>query len=204
MSGALTSQTSPTLLGRLRQASCDQEAWREFVGRYAPRIYDWCRGWGLQEADAQDVTQDVLVKLAAKMRDFAYDHSRSFRGWLKTLVRHAWYDFARRWGRDRGSGGSEVLERLQAVEARENLVLRLQEEFDREVLEEAMARVRLRVDPHTWEAFRLLALEGWTGARAAAHLGMKVAAVFMARSNVQKRLREEVARLDGPGEEDGP
>ena len=64
--------TSPTLLARLRSPS-DQAAWDQFVERYSPRIYGWCRRWNLQEADAQDVTQDVLLRLADKMRTFAYD-----------------------------------------------------------------------------------------------------------------------------------
>ena len=97
------SRTSITLLGRLRQAPADQAAWSEFVERYGRKIYGWCRHWQLQEADAQDVTQDVLLKLAAKMRSFAYDRSGSFRGWLKTLTHHAWQDFIE--GRRRAGTG---------------------------------------------------------------------------------------------------
>ena len=61
------SRTSVTLLGRLRQDPKDQAAWNDFVARYEPRILQWCRGWGLQESDAQDVTQDVLLKLNGLM-----------------------------------------------------------------------------------------------------------------------------------------
>jgi RNA polymerase sigma-70 factor (ECF subfamily) len=62
-----------------------------------------------------------------------------------------------------------------------------------------MARVRLRVAPRTWEAFRLTALEGLSGAEAARRLEMQVAAVYMAKRNVQKKLREESRRLEQPG-----
>ena len=175
--------TSPTLLSRLRHSPSDQAAWDEFVERYSPRIYGWCRRWNLQEADAQDVTQDVLLRLADKMRTFVYDPSGSFRGWLKTLAHHAWHDFVKK--RERagpGSGDSSILDKLDAVEARADLLLRLDEEFDRELLDEAQARVRQRVKPHIWEAFRLLALEGCSGAQAAARLQIKVSAVFVARS----------------------
>jgi RNA polymerase sigma-70 factor (ECF subfamily) len=202
MTGPLESRTSPSLLGRLRQAPTDQAAWGEFVARYGPRIYGWCRHWRLQEADAQDVTQDVLLRLARKLRTFAYDPAGSFRGWLKTLTHHAWRDFVD--GRRRGGcacGGSRCPEALQSAEAREDLTVRLEEEFDRELLEEAMARVRLRLEPRTWEAFRLLALEGLSGAEAAAALGMKVATAFVARSKVQRMLQEEVRRLEGPDRE---
>jgi len=198
MDSASEVRTSPTLLGRLRQAPADQAAWAEFVERYAPKIYGWCRRWHLQEADAQDATQTVLVKLAEKLRTFAYDPAGSFRGWLRTLTHHACSDLLhsrRRPGR--GSGDSQVLELLQTVEARADLVEHLEEEFDRELLEEAMARVRLRVAPHTWDAFRLTALEGWPSARAAAELHMKVAAVFVAKGRVQKMLQAEAQRLEG-------
>jgi RNA polymerase sigma-70 factor (ECF subfamily) len=193
--------TSATLLGRLRQTHHDQAAWGEFVARYGPKILGWCRRWGLQDADAQDVTQDVLARLAEKMRAFTYDPGKSFRGWLKTLAHHAWRDYADGRGRRAAAAPPEV---LQAVEARDDLLQRLDEEFDRELLEEAAARVRLRVEPHTWDAFRLLALEGKSGAEASAALGMKVATVFVARSKVQKMLREELTRLEGREDEAGP
>ncbi len=83
--------TSLTLLGRLRQDPKDQTARSEFVARYAPRILHWCRGWGLQESDARDVTQEVLLKLNRLIATFVYDPSGSFRGWLKTLASPAWH-----------------------------------------------------------------------------------------------------------------
>jgi RNA polymerase sigma-70 factor (ECF subfamily) len=190
-------RTSVTLLARLQRASQDQTAWAEFVERYGRKIYGWCRHWGLQEADAEDVTQDVLLKLAEKMKTFAYDASGSFRAWLKTLTHHAWQDHVR--GRHRagaGQGGSEVLNHLRQIEAREDLLQRLEAEFDRELLHQAEQRVKTRVQAHTWEAFRLLAREGVPGAEAAQRLGMKVAAAFVARSKVQKMIQEEMRRLD--------
>ena len=190
--------TSTSLLGRLRNAPTDQAAWREFVRRYGGQIYGWCRHWGLQEADAQDVTQDVLVRLAEKMRGFAYDPARSFRAWLKTLARHAVSDFCDARGRAAAAGGSQAVELLQTVEAREDLVRRLEDEFDREVFEEAVARVRARVTPKTWRVFELTAQEGRSGAEAAEALGMTVAAVFVAKGRVQKLLQDEVRRLEGP------
>src|SRR5690242_1472726 len=86
MQNSSVPRTSLTLLGRLRKESVDQDAWREFVRRYGPLIYSWCRKWKLQEADAQDVTQAVLVKLAQKMRTFEHDVNGRFRGYLKTLT----------------------------------------------------------------------------------------------------------------------
>jgi RNA polymerase sigma factor (sigma-70 family) len=200
MHGNPESRTSASLLARLRQAPTDQAAWAEFVDRYGPKVYGWCRHWRLQEADARDVTQDVLLRLAGKMRGFAYDPARSFRAWLKTLARHALSDFCDARGRaGSATGGSGVVDLLRTVEAREDLVRQLDDEFDREVLAEAVARVRVRVTPKTWRVFELTAHDGRSGAEAAAELGMTVAAVFVAKGRVQRLLQEEVRRLEGSG-----
>jgi RNA polymerase sigma factor (sigma-70 family) len=197
MPGNTESRTSASLLMRLRAAPADQAAWAEFVDRYGRKLLGWCRHWGLQESDAQDVTQDVLVRLAVKMREFVYDPARSFRAWLKTLARHALSDFCDDRGRVGAAGGSQAVQILQSVEAREDLVRQLEDEFDRELLEEAIMRVRSRVVPKTWRAFELTAHEGRSGAEAAEELGMTAAAVFVARGRVQKLLQEEVRKLEG-------
>jgi RNA polymerase sigma-70 factor (ECF subfamily) len=101
-----------------------------------------------------------------------------------------------------GSGDSAVVEVLNSTEAREDLDRHLEKEFDRELLEEAMLRVRLRVAPQTWQAFCLTALDGLSGVDAAGRIPMQVAQVFVARRRVQKMLREEIARLEKP-EPDG-
>jgi DNA-directed RNA polymerase specialized sigma24 family protein len=89
-----------------------------------------------------------------------------------------------------------VLQVLNSLEAGDDLVRRLQEEFDQELLAEAMIRVRGRVSEQKWEAFRLTAIEGLSGAETAARLDMKVATVFTAKSKVYKLVQEEVRRLE--------
>ena len=166
------SRTHVTLLARLRDERSDPAAWSEFVEHYGPKIYGWCRVRGLQDADAHDVTQHVLLKLIDGLRTFRYQPERSFRAWLKTLTHHAWFDLLKDRRRSgQGSGDTAVLRLAADVEAREDLSARLQEAFDRELLEEAMSRVRLRVEPRTWDAFRLLAIDGWSGADAAQSSG---------------------------------
>ena len=194
------SDTRATLIGRVGQDPNDASAWAEFVNLYGRRIVAWCSAWGLQDADARDVTQNVLVYLAVHLRDFRYDPDRSFRAWLKKVTRHAWQDFLRARERDcQGSGDSGIMDQLDNVAARDDLTERLAEAFDQELYWEAVARVRVRVEPRTWEAFRLLAEENWSGADAAQRLGMKVATVYVARSKVMRMLREEVTKLEGRG-----
>jgi RNA polymerase sigma factor (sigma-70 family) len=198
MSKGSDSQTSSSLLAMLQQDPANAPAWDEFVRRYRPKVYGWCRKRGLQEADAEDVTQSVLAKLTEAMRDFRYDRSRSFRAWLKTITQRAWSDLIAHRHRATGSGTSQVLQRLQTLGARADLERQLEEAFDRELLEVATLRVQQRVAPQTWEAFRLMALEGLPGAEASRRLLMPVAHVFVAKHRVQKMLKEELRRLEHP------
>jgi RNA polymerase sigma factor (sigma-70 family) len=189
--------TRVTLLAQLRQNPSDQAGWDEFVERYGRHIYRWCRQWQLQDSDAEDLTQEILVKLIAKLRAFAYDPSRSFRGWLKTVAHHAWRDFAdSRRHAQRAAGSSQVQELMLTLEAREDLTQRLEKAFDLELLELAKVRVRLRVAPHTWEAFRLMAVDRLPVAEVAARVQLQVAMVYVAKSKVQKMLQEEIGKLE--------
>ena len=74
--------TNVSLLLRLRHEDRSQTAWVEFVKRYGGRIHQWCLQRQLQPADAEDVTQTVLVKLAHAIQTFEYDSRLTFRGWL--------------------------------------------------------------------------------------------------------------------------
>jgi RNA polymerase sigma factor (sigma-70 family) len=191
--------TSATLLDRVGLSPNDQVAWARFVGVYGAKIRGWCRHWGLQEADTEDVTQDVLLRLAQKLRTFHYDPSRSFRGWLRTVTQNALADFlSHRKRQCSGSGDDGVLEQLQSVQARDDLIEHLKDQFDSEIVAMACARARARVEPQTWEAFRLTAYEDLSGDEVAARLGMSRATVFKAKSRVLEFLREEIKKLDQP------
>ena len=194
--------TRVTLLHRLNQNPADQISWDEFFRVYSPAIRGWLLHWGLQEADAQDVAQNVLVRLTQKLPQFRYDPSKSFRGWLKTLTHHAWHDFVTEAGyRTRGSGDTSVLEQLQSVEARADLAARVEATFDRELLEMALLRARGRVAENTWLAFKLSALDGVAPQTVATQLGVRVSQVYLAKHRVQKVIQEEIREIEGAGGE---
>jgi len=196
MGDAAGSVTSVTLLNRLRTHG-DEEAWRAFADRYGAKVYGWCRRWKLQEADARDVTQNVMLELARQMAAFEYRPSGSFRGWLKTVAYRVWCDFLTDRKRTPDGGSDAVWEQLAAPAAGDDLLRHLEEECERELLEAAMVAVRPRVQPNTWEAFVLTAVEGKSGAEVAEQLNMKVGTVWVARSKVKKMLQDEVRRLEG-------
>lgn len=193
--------TSTTLLRRLSQQPVDELAWNDFVDRYAPLLLNWSKSWGLQAADAEDVAQSVLVELARQMKAFQYDHSKSFRGWLRTIARRTWYHFLNDRPHAQRSA-SDPRELFDTTATGDSFLELLEQESRRELLEIAMDRVRRRVHPHTWEAFRLLTLEERSGMEVAQALGMNVGAVFVAGSKVRKMLREVLERLDPEGDEE--
>lgn len=191
--------TSRTLLLRVREPT-DRQAWEEFVNRYAPKIFNWCRRYQLQESDAADVTQDVLVKLVRAMRDFQYDPARgSFRGWLKTVTANAVRDLVGHWKKvGRGSGDTAVGKLLATIKddkVIEALSAEIETCHQHELLAEAERLVQPRVQPHTWQAYRLAAVEQRKATDVAEELGIPVSEVYVAKSRVLKMLRDAVKLL---------
>jgi len=199
MSRALRTEsvTSLSLLCALKDDVKQHHAWVRFVQRYTPRIEGWCRRWGLQDADARDVSQNVMLQLAKQMQTFEYDRSRRFRSWLKTIAWRSWVDFLKAQNRNVVRPSSlELLEKLDTLEARDDLMLRLEDEANREILEIAVGRVRSRVKESTFEAFRLMTFEGLTGVEVSQKLDMQVGSVFVAKSRVDKMISDEVVLLE--------
>jgi RNA polymerase sigma-70 factor (ECF subfamily) len=199
----MSETTSITLLVRLREQPGDDVAWKEFVQRYRPYIYAYCLAFPMQPADAEDVTQNVLLRLFEKLPEFHYDPARSFRTWLRTVTHNVLCNFLRERKSDQGSGDSAVVRLLANVEAREGLVRQIETGLEQELLDEAMKRVQQRVPQQQWEAFRLTALEGRLGEEAATELGMLVATVYTSKSKVLKLVREEARHLEEQLEHDG-
>jgi RNA polymerase sigma-70 factor (ECF subfamily) len=195
MAAEREADTSMTLLERLQNNPDDPQAWDLFVERYQPRIRAWCLTWGLQATDAEDVAQEVLVKLFAAFGKFQYDRARSFRAWLKTVTKNAWCDFVADRHRDPGRNAGPLAMIADSSAARSDLEREIEDAFDAELLELAMHRVKKRVKSTTWQAFQLTVIEGLSGVDAAQKIQIPVAHVFVAKNRVQKMLREEARVL---------
>jgi RNA polymerase sigma-70 factor (ECF subfamily) len=191
--------TSASLLVRIRD-SRDQEAWRQFVELYAPVVYGFARKRGLQDADAADVMQDVLRSVAGAAERLNYDPARgSFRGWLYTVARNKVFNFldAGQHRIGRGSGDTGVREKLEEQPEPElNLAASWDEEYERNLASIAMRRVQGEVQEATWQAFWRTAVEGQSAREAGNALGMTPGAVYVARSRVLARIKDEVRRLE--------
>lgn len=190
------STTSVTLLLRLRRSRNDETAWREFVERYGSRIYHWCLNRKLSPDDADDVTQNVLLRLAQKLEQFEYDESQSFRGWLRRVTENAITDYVRSRKTDQSIGGSSVFSLLAVKPAPADLAESLAEAFDLELLEMAKSRVKKRVSETRWLSWELSTTEDLTGKEIAAKLGISVGNMYANKNQIQNLIREEVERLE--------
>lgn len=194
----LDSRTSASLLQRLRSGR-DESAWDAFVDRYGSRIFDWCLRRKLQPVDAEDVTQNVLVRMTSALSRFDYDESLSFRGWLRRVTENAIVDLFRERGRTAGDPRArETYQILEHEEARHDLMQRLESLFDLEVFEHAQECVRQRIAENRWQAWELTAVQQLSANDVAERLSMRVASVYTARSQVQQMIQREVQRLETP------
>lgn len=189
--------TRASLLLRLKDDS-DTEAWQEFVRLYGPVVYHFGRKRGLQDADAVDLMQEVLRTVAAHATRLAYDPSRgSFRGWLFTVTRNKLYTFLdRRRNREQATGDSTTRQALQAAPDRESdLEASWEHEYQQQLTARAMERVRPEFQKNSWDAFWLTAVDGVPAQEAARRLNLSPGAIYVHKSRVLARLREEVQRL---------
>jgi RNA polymerase sigma-70 factor (ECF subfamily) len=193
-SGGDAPSTRITLLTRLRSAD-DAEAWRMFVDLYLPLVYRYCRKRGLQDADARDVTQQVLASVHRAIDKFEYDPQRGrFRSWLGTIAQH---EIGRYMARDRrpGKGGGDGLGNQLAEQSAGQVESAWLEEFNAHIFAAAIDRVKPEFDELTWRAFDLTWLGNGKPRDVAAQLNKATAWIYKARFKVLHRLRSEIEFL---------
>jgi RNA polymerase sigma-70 factor (ECF subfamily) len=184
--------TSISLLERLRQQVTPDADWQRFVRLYTPLLYYWARKLDLPPSDAADLVQDVFVLLVQKLPMFVYDQDKSFRGWLRAILRNKWREQARR-------------RTLPAVEASTSEQTEVSGQDDPSEFEDAEYRQHLvgralrimqdEFQPATWKACWECVVADRPPEIVAAELGLTVNAVYLAKSRVLRRLRQELRGL---------
>jgi RNA polymerase sigma-70 factor (ECF subfamily) len=183
--------TPPSLLERLRQ-SPEREAWEKFVDMYTPLLFAWAARLGLSGHDAADLVQDLFAVLVEKLPQFEYDSRKSFRAWLKTILLNRWRKQRRKQALENRTAAdgavSEVAEPADVPEFEE-------EEYRRYLARRALALMQAEFQPTTWKACWEFVVRDRPAAAVAADLGISVNAVYLAKSRVLRRLREELQGL---------
>jgi RNA polymerase sigma-70 factor (ECF subfamily) len=184
--------TSPSLLERVRQPA-DQAAWSRFVQLYTPLLYAWTQRLGLQPADAGDLVQDVFARLLERLPAFQYDQQGSFRAWLKTMLLNQWRDRCRRQARAPQPAGDAGLSGVADPAA--DAAFLHEAEYRQRLVGRALQILQVDFQPETWQAFWETEVAGRPVSDVARDTGLSPNAVYLARSRVLRRLREELAGL---------
>jgi RNA polymerase sigma-70 factor (ECF subfamily) len=202
--------THISLLCDLRAGGRQDEAWAVFQARYRAVILGWCLRRGLSPEGAEDLTQDVLLKLFEQLPHYRHDPSRGqFRGWLKAVVNNALTDFWRRQRRrpERGGvGGTSFQQRLGELATPEPAgdLSDTIEEQARTTAADVLDRVRARVKETTWQAFYQTMVEQRPAAEVAAGLKLSVASVYKASYRVKQMVQQEYRHVYEPGGDRDP
>lgn len=179
--------TSLTLLDRLRQPD-QTEAWNRFAQLYTPLLIVWARSVGLQDADAADLAQDVLLKVMRLLPAYQRKSGETFRGWLFTVAKNECADFRRRRATRPLPGPvglSDVIESADVSDA----------DYRTHLVHRALELIRPDFSSATWSAFVGLMLENRPAAEVATATGLTPNAVYMARHRILTRLREELGEM---------
>ena len=191
------SDTRNSLILRLHD-NLDVEAWEQFVAIYEPLIYRLARAKGFQNADAQEIIQEVFIAVAGAVDRWEPDNDRGrFRDWLFKIARNMMINFmTRKRHRSIGSGDSRIANLLnqQPANATEQSA-EFDFEYRREVFRWAADQVRDQVKDNTWQAFWQTSVESQSAQQVAEQLGMTIGAVHIARSRVRSRLRAAVSKM---------
>jgi RNA polymerase sigma-70 factor (ECF subfamily) len=185
--------TPLSLLDRLR-CQPEEQAWRRFVDLYVPLLRAWLRRARVTDADADDITQEVLAVVCRELPHFRHgQRPGSFRRWLRTVTVHRLRDFWRaRHYRPLATGTDDVREMLeQLADPGSGLSGLWDQEHHRHVARRLLESIRGDFAPTTWQAFCRIVVDGLRPADAAAELGLSVNAVLLAKSRVLRRLRQE-------------
>lgn len=185
------------LNSRSNQSEETAELERFFV-RYRSIIFRWCFRRLRNRADAEDVTQEIMIKLIKSLPSHAYDPSQArFRSWLKAVVNNAVTDLCRSRQRShvpQSFGGTSFLECVKNVvdDHPDSDQTTSTTHHPRSYPAEVIGRVRAVVSPKSWDVFTQMTLEERPAAQIARDSGITVGSVYKIVFRVKQRLHKEL------------
>ena len=173
----------------------EEIAWKRLVELYSPLIDFWCRQVQLQDADTADIRQEVFLSVRRKIGDFHRQPAAgAFRGWLRMITRNKISDLGRRRrSHPEGTGGRDQLDQIAEHPMQEDAEDATAEA--RILYRRALALIQQDFEEHTWRAFWGVVIDGRGASAVALDLGVEINVVYLAKSRVLKRLREEFEGL---------
>lgn len=187
--------TSLSLLNAVRTGS--ETAWQRLVDLYHPLVYSLCRRWWLKEHDAENVGQEVFVAIYRGIGDFRREQSGdTFRGWVRRICRNKYVDWVRTVANvPQAVGGSSAHRMVMETpddESEESASLEKQMLYRR-----AVQLIESNYSARDWSAFQQVVIDGHRPSDVAKTLGIDVNVVYLAKSRILARLREEFGDVIG-------
>ena len=188
--------TRASLVFRLRDRT-DDDAWTKFTDLYGQMIFQFVRSRGLQDADAADLVQEVFRRVGNSIGRLDYEKQKGgFRAWLFTITRNCLNTHFRKGKRVESTANDTGQQQmLNQLPADDELDERWEREFQRQLMAKAIKTVKPTVEPKTWLAFEMTAIENQSADEVAGKLDMSRGAVYVSKSRVTSKLQEEVKLL---------
>jgi RNA polymerase sigma-70 factor (ECF subfamily) len=195
--------TRESLLSRLKDWE-DDDSWREFFGIYRKLLFSFAIKAGLSAQESEEVVQETVISVAKTIKEFQYDPERcSFKSWLRHLAQKRIADSYRKRARQpqinetarADTPRTPVIERM-ADPSTPDLDALWEEEWKREVLEAAIARVKLQVSGEQYQMFDFYVLKKMPVGKVAAALGTSAGQVYLAKHRISRLIKKEVGRLE--------
>lgn len=192
--------TRASLIHRLKDWR-DNSSWREFFDTYWKLIYGVARRAGLSDTEAQDVVQETMVSVAKHMPTFKYDPAiGSFKAWLLTMTRWRIIAQFRKRGsvihpaQDSDRNGTALVERI-VDPADQTLDAVWEAEWEQNLLEAAIAKVKRRIEPEKYQIFDFYVNKDWPPAKVAERFQVSVDQVYLVKHRITEAIKCEVKRL---------
>lgn len=195
--------TDLSLLERMGDSQLRNQAWNDFVERYARLFFHWFHLWHVDPFEMEDVLQETLLRVLGNVRHFQRRRHGSFRAWLRTLAYNCWKQLAENAERQlalRGVDNSlnENWDRLKTRMAEDSLLKIFDAWAMEELLNMAHSRVRRRVEPETWECYRLFVLENEPIVAVTAAMNAEPQMIYARVFRVRRLVREDMERIESP------
>jgi RNA polymerase sigma factor (sigma-70 family) len=193
--------TRRSLLLRLQNV-LDNDSWKEFFETYWRLLYGAALKAGLSDVEAEDVVQEIIISVVKELPQLKYDEGKSFKGWLLTLTSWRIADHYRKQKRqvpiDReaapGETGTKIVERV-ADPAGIRLETVWDEEWEMNVAEVAIERVKQKVDPGDYQIFDLYVFKQWSVARVAETLNIRKGRIYSIKHRIGALIKQEADKL---------
>lgn len=158
-----------------------------FLEKYKPLLMNVARSRGLDETNAEDVAQEALRKMLVGFKQFQRERKGSFRAWLRTIAHSSTVDWFR---------GQARLEKTIALECAREVPAKIAVEYQTDLMEAAIRKVRLELHPRTWEMFERVRLNREPARVVAESMGLRLVTIYNGAQRVNDRLRELYNQFD--------